>query len=138
MNIQPAYLYLNRPYKLDIKVRRLLYKREALLSCLLPKALVPKEVQVQESVSGDKLGDILGEVEEIEQNIDALLREKAEAVRDTAETIDKLESEEERAVLIGFFLARKSMMEIAEEIHYSRRSIFRLKHRALEHLMELI
>lgn len=138
MNTQPAYLYLNRPYKIDLQVRRLLYKREALLSCLLPKGITLKKDKVQESFTGDKIGDVLGEVEYIEQNINRLLNEKAGVVRETLDTIDKLDSEEERTVLIGFYLARRSMTDLAEEMHYSVRSAFRLKRRALEKIVDLI
>lgn len=138
MNLQTAYDFLNRAHRIDLKVRGLMYKREALLSCLLPKALTPKAIQVQESIPGDKLSDIMAEVQIIEQDINRLLNEKAAAVRETAAMLDKIEDEEERTVLTGFFVARRSMTEIAAELHYSIRSAYRIRRRGMEKLATMI
>lgn len=138
MNLQTAYDFLNRPHRIDLKVRGLMYKREALLSCLLPKALTPKAIQVQESIPSDKLSDIMAEVQLIEQEINRLLNEKARAIREIVETVDKLDREEERLVLIGFFVSRRTMTDLAEEMHYSVQGVYTLRRRGMTKIKALL
>lgn len=138
MNLKPAYEYLNKPHRIELRIRRLMYRREALLSCLLPKGLKPKIVQVQESAPGDKMADVMAEVKGIEDEVERLSWEKVEAIQDTIRTISRLESDAERTVLMGFYVARRPMTELAEELHYSERSAFRLKRKALENITRLI
>ena len=138
MNLKIANEYLNRPHRIDLKIRRLMYRREALLNCLLPKAIRPKYIQVQEGTPGDKMADVMAEVKDIEDEIARLYDERTKAVRETMQTIERLDDDAERTVLFGYYLARRNMNDLAEEIHYSVRSAFRLKRKALENITRLI
>lgn len=138
MNLTPAYEYLNKPQRIELKIRRLMYRREALISCLLPKGLKPKEIQVQETSPGDKMADVMVDVKVIEDDIQRLSLEKTEAVKDIIRTIGMLDNDAERTVLTGYFLARRSMVDLSEEMNYSLRSAFRLRRKALEHVTRLI
>ena len=138
MSLRDVYVFLNRAHSIDRRIQTLCYKREGFLSCLLPKALTPKAVQVQESTSGDKLSEIMAEVQIIEQEINRLLNEKARAIREIVETVEKLDREEERLVLIGFFVSRRTMTDLAEEMHYSVQGVYTLRRRGMTKIKALL
>lgn len=138
MSLRDVYVFLNRAHSIDRRIQTLCYKREGFLSCLLPKALTPKAIQVQESIPGDKLSEVMAEVQLIEQEINRLLNEKARAIREIVETVEKLDREEERLVLIGFFVSRRTMTDLAEEMHYSVQGVYTLRRRGMTKIKALL
>ncbi|MCI1304883.1 MAG: DUF1492 domain-containing protein [Lachnospiraceae bacterium] len=54
------------------------------------------------------------------------------------EVCGKLESEEERTVIVMYYIDGFHMDEIAEAINYSLKSAYRIRKNALEHLAPIV
>lgn len=120
-----------RERRIEKRIRRLMIRREELMSCLYPGSMRYDVDRVQESPD-DRMAAVFAEVDDLDRKIGALLVEKATAVIEVGHAIETLEDENEKDVLSMFFIERRSTSEIAEEKHYSVRQIQRLRKRGVE------
>ena len=103
------------------------------LSRLLPKAITYDKDAVQTSPE-DKMSEIAAEVADIEAKLRSLVVMKRRTIHDVSMSIAKLDSDAEQIVLLGFFVGGLSAQRIAETVHYTVRSVYRLKRRAVRNL----
>ena len=122
---------ISRVRAIDDRIWCLTIKRDALQSCLLPGA-VRYDVDKVQSSPKDKLADIAADVVDIDRTIAELRKEKADAIAQASERIDKLEDSREKAVLTAFYIGHKSVKEIALKLDYSTQHIYRLKKTGLQ------
>ena len=76
--------------------------------------------------------DIIAEVADLQRSRYALTLERMEKREQAMLAITKMEDGEQRAVLIMRYILGKSWDDIAEEMHYSMRGIFKLHGQALQ------
>lgn len=113
-----AFEYLGTVRSIERKIRRLTLQRDELQACLLPAAIVYDKDVVQTSPE-DKLSEIAAAVVDLDREIEALRQEKAHLIRTTSAAIDQLEDETEKLVLTEYFIARMTIRQISDDIHYS-------------------
>lgn len=135
MDVTQVWYRLYRVRSLEQQIQRKLMTKAELESCLYPGGIRYDRSKVK-SEPNDKLFRITAQLMEIDTDIKNLKRRKAAAVQQTADTIELLEDETEKMVLTGFFVARMSIPEIAEMIHYSPRRTYYFRKSALDHLAE--
>lgn len=134
MTISETYKYLESVRRIESEIRKQRLKHDALQSCLLPKAITYDKDAVQTSPE-DKMSEIAAEVADIEANLQILAVTKYRTINDLSKSIAKLDSEDEQIVLLGYYIARRSIPDIAGEIiHYSERQTYRIKRRAVRNL----
>lgn len=134
MTISETYKYLESVRRIESEIRKQRLKHDALQSCLLPKAITYDKDAVQTSPE-DKMSEIAAEVADIEANLQILAVTKYRTINDLSKSIAKLDSEDEQIVLMGYYIARRSIPDIAGEIiHYSERQTYRIKRRAVRNL----
>lgn len=135
MTLKDTYKYLESIKKIDNEIRKQQLKHDALQSCLLPKAITYDKDTVQTSPQ-DKMSEIASEVLDIEKRLDQLIVIKAEKVKEISENISLLENDTEQIVLLGFYVGGLSITAIMDAMHYSERSIYRLRRRGVKRLSE--
>lgn len=134
MTISETYKYLESVRRIESEIRKQQLKHDALQSCLLPKAITYDKDAVQTSPE-DKMSEIAAEVADIEANLQILAVTKYRTINDLSKSIAKLDSEDEQIILLGYYIARRSVPDIANEIiHYSERQTYRIKRRAVRNL----
>lgn len=77
---------------------------------------------------------VIAEIDALEHRRDALVDARMKAVEQIEEAVNSLSDETERTVLYMQYIGCESMDEIAEGMHYSRRSAYRLRAQALRSL----
>jgi len=127
-----GYDYLMQPRRIDYKIRRLQIQVTELESCLLPQAIRYDKDKVQTSPE-DQLSRIAARISDLSRESNRLARKKAELVIEISDEVEALADDTEKAVLMGYFIARKSMKEVAEQIHYTIRGAYKVRARAVRH-----
>lgn len=133
MTISETYKYLESVRRIESEIRKQQLKHDALESCLLPKAITYDKDAVQTSPE-DKISEIAAEVSDIEAKLRSLVVMKRRTIHDVSMSIANLDSDAEQIVLLGFFVGGLSAQRIAETVHYTVRSVYRLKRRAVRNL----
>ena len=105
---------------------------DALRSTLLPSAVRYDKEKVQASPDGDSLSDTLGLITEIEAELDRERNAAAKAVKEAAALINRLEEPELRELLRLRYISCKSWAQIAVEMNYSERTLYRMHGDALK------
>ncbi len=77
-------------------------------------------------------------IDGIERQIKSLKMQIPLQVEAIREACGQLESEEERTVIVMYYIGGFHMDEIAEAINYSMRSVYRIRRSALEHLDPIV
>lgn len=80
------------------------------------------------------LSDYVAQLEEKEQELMIAYRQTAKQLEQISADIAKLDDQEGRMILTARFIQMKTMREIAEERHLSRRSLYRLYKKTLQKL----
>lgn len=124
--LQDTYDFLLSPRRISDEIWRKDLRRQELRSCLLPSGIAYDGDRVQTSPE-DSMARIMAEVDELDQQIDALQRSRALEILRISRVIDRLEDPREATVLDAYYLGRRSMQEIAEHLHYSERHVYRLR-----------
>jgi DNA-directed RNA polymerase specialized sigma subunit len=119
-----------------MRIRRLMLWRAELESSALPGAIRYDGDPVQTSPE-DRMSGILAKVADLDAVIKELLQEKARAVLDIGEAIERLEDETQKTVLAAFYIGRLSMDDVAEMICYSRRQAYRIRREAVEKMAQM-
>ena len=122
-----------RDRHLDSRIRRLKIRRMELMSCLEPGSMRYDQDRVQTSPK-DTVATIFAEVDVLDREIETLQEQRAAAVIEVSDAIEQMEDEREKTVLAMFFLERRRMEEIAEELHYNRQHAYKVRRRGIENL----
>lgn len=137
----PTYVEMYEHLMLVRRINRRIWiaqlERDELQSCLLPSAITYDKDAVQTS-PGDRMGDIAGEVLDMEKKLQALQRRKATAFIQLRREIELLDNEDQRDILVAFFLAHRPMRAIADAQHLSLSSVYRIRKDAIQNLRVLL
>jgi DNA-directed RNA polymerase specialized sigma subunit len=124
---------LNLPRHYDNKIRRLEASIAGLRSCLLPGAIRYDKDKVV-STPVNTMEELYARIDELERKLDKPRNDRAAAALEADEILRKLPDGLERTTLVMFYIERKSMTDIADDLHISLRYSFKVKKRAMEKL----
>lgn len=124
MTRQEAKELLQRPARIESRLRRKTQELETLRASLIPGAVRYDADKVQ-TTPGDRLADAMAELVELEEEIAQLQIEKGLAVLRIGKVLDQIE-DKHAEILLAFYACRKPAKEIAERLHYSISYIYEL------------
>ena len=101
----------------------------------MPAATVYDKPRVQSSPS-DPMPEIMAEADELAEQIRDLERVRLRQIHEACDLIDTLDSDEERTVLIKYFIGGEPMSRIAAELDYSISNVYRLRRIGMRALSE--
>ena len=129
----PVKSFLKRCRDEQIEIDALSEKRAALWASLLPKAVQPKEVDVQTSSPGDAMADVLAEVSELDRQIQAMVDNASRDHARALQIIGSIDKPVYRMVLELYYLSpgRMSWAQVSERMGYSERQTYQLHGQAL-------
>ena len=125
-----AKAYLSRVRKLDRLIRCLCQTRFSLRSSLYGAGPVLPGTPGGHG-NPDRTGKILGQIEALENKIDRYIDELVNFKQDVFEKIRQIENADEQEVLIARYLQFSTWDEIAGQMHYELRQVYRIHRPAL-------
>lgn len=137
MTLDETYDFLMQIRRKEIIIRRKEMQRDELRACLLPGAIRYDRDRVQ-STPTDKMADVIARVDELDREIERLKLEKAQAIIEISDVIEKLDNDKEKAVLTAFYIKAASMEAVAGIVCYSVRHTYFLRKQGVEHLKEVL
>lgn len=126
---------LNRPEIIKQKILQCKYEIDGLRDQLMPGSMEYGKIKVQLTPS-DKLPELEARIDELERKIKHLKKEKAKAINNIKKVAIKL-SEKQKTVILGLYVANKTVTEIAAEMNYTERNIYNIKKYAIERMKEI-
>lgn len=126
---------LNRPEIIKQKILQCKYEIDGLRNQLMPGSMEYGKIKVQFTPS-DKLPEIEARIDELERKIRHLQKEKAKAINNIKKAALKL-PEKEKTIILGLYVANKTVPEIAAEMNYTERNIYNIKKYAIERMKEI-
>ena len=124
--LQETYDTLLGPKRILDEIWRKGLRRQELKNCLLPSGITYDKDPVQTSPE-DSMARIMAEIDEIDQQIERLQECRAMEILRLSRVIDALDDPREATVLDAYYLGGRSMREIADHMHYSVRTVYRLR-----------
>lgn len=137
MTIKETYNYLLQVRILESKIQNCILQHDTLRSCLLPKGIRYDVDRVISSPS-DQMSEIEAKVVDLERKILRLKHEKQTVMVTITKSIYKLSSDNEKTVLLSYYIGRKTVEQIAEEMETSVRNVYYLKRKAISHISSII
>lgn len=125
--------YLSRPRRLENAIRRKEAQLQELRACLLPGVIRYDADRVQQTPE-DKLAEIMARVDELEREIRQHREDKAAAIVGIGRSIEQLDNDLERTVLAAYYIERRPIHSIAEELRYSSSRTYALRQCGVQHL----
>lgn len=135
MTISEAYAFLDSIRRTEAEIVKKQLQHDELQSCLLPAGIRYDLDKVQSSPS-DRMSEIGAKVVDLEREILDLRDLKAQQIIAVNDAVTQLDNDTEQLVLMGFYVGRLPASRVAEIVHFSPRTVFRVKHRAVIHLSE--
>ena len=135
MTLCETLAYINRVRVLERQILRKVLQRDELQSCLLPRAIRYDLDKVQSSPE-DVLPEIAAAVLDLEREIEQLRKEKGRLISEISHAIDLLDDDTEKLVLTAYYICRRPIRRIADDIHYSRSQTYNYFRAGLQHLSE--
>lgn len=129
--------YLERVRMIEKTIRKKKVKREALIDCVIPGGISYDGDRVQSSPS-DRMSSVMSEVADLDKEIEILTDEKLRLIRDISLGIEKLKDEDEKLVLMSFYIGRMPMKKIADDNGYSIRTAYYLRRNGAKHFGETL
>lgn len=137
MTIKETYNYLLQVRILESKIQNCILQHDTLRSCLLPNGIRYDVDRVISSPS-DQMSEIESKVVDLERKILRLKHEKQTVMVTITKSIYKLSSDNEKTVLLSYYIGRKTVEQIAEEMETSVRNVYYLKRKAISHISSII
>ena len=124
--------------KEQAELNSLINKREYIYSTLLPKAARIKEVDVQISAPQDVMADTMAEIEQYDSAISRKILTLSRKHRKGIDMIGKLNDTVQRNALELYYLDSRllSWEQVALEMGYDVRQIYRIKNAAIDELLK--
>ncbi len=124
--------------KEQAELNSLINKREYIYSTLLPKAVKIKEVDVQISAPQDVMADTMAEIEQYDSAISRKILTLSRKHRKGIDMIGKLTDTVQRNALELYYLDSRllSWEQVALEMGYDVRQIYRIKNAAIDELLK--
>ena len=133
--------FLDKARVIEKDMQGMEYLAQGLRSCLRPAGRRYDKDKVDETREKDKIGDTMARIDELEKAIAEKGKEKARAIMAIDQAIhgafgqDKGEASQAQAnILYAYYVAGKTVAEIAAEQGYSERHCLRIKKQAVEKL----
>lgn len=124
--------YLDQAYRLDERINSRLLQLAQLKDMATTITSHIKDICVQESHNNHKLEDTIVKIVEQEKEIDNEIDALVELKTDVRHVIDKVPNVEQRLLLEERYLCFKSWEEIAADMSYGLRWIYKLHDKALK------
>lgn len=137
MTIKETYNYLLQVRILESKIQNCILQHDTLRSCLLPAGIRYDTDRVISSPS-DQMSEITTKVIDLEHQILRLKHEKQMVIVTVTKSIYRLTSDNEKTVLLSYYIGRKTVEQIAEEMETSVRNVYYLKRKAISHISSII
>lgn len=137
MTINQTYDYLLQIKKIEAEIKNKELQRDTLRSCLLPSGIRYDLDRVQTSPE-DQLAAIEARIVDLEKEIRELSHHKQRMLVTITNSIYNLKDDSEKTVLLSYYIGRKKIETIAEEMPCSVRNAFYIKRKAVSHLAKLL
>lgn len=137
MTIKETYNYLLQVRILESRIQNCILQHDTLRSCLLPNGIRYDVDRVITSPT-DQMSEIEARVVDLERMILRLKHEKQLIMVSITKSIYKLSSDNEKTVLLSYYIGRKTVEEIADEMETSVRNVYYLKRKAIQHISSII
>lgn len=125
--------YLQTAYNIQCRIDRLNMRRLDLRNELYSYGIKsPDSEPVQTSISGDRLSEVIGMVDEVERKMVAEIRSLIQQKKTIAAQIETLPNERYRRVLFDRYILCKRWELIATEYDKNIRWVYRMHGRALK------
>lgn len=132
-----VYNFLLAPLRLSNEIWRKEMRCKALKACLLPTGITYDQDKVQTSAS-DRMSEVMAKVGDLNLQIAMLQKERALAILEISQAIDKLTDEKEKTVLDAYYIGQLNMQEIADHQGYSLSHTYYLRRCGAEKLIGII
>ena len=132
MTRKEVHNILDQPRRLAVKIKRLTEEREALIAILMPGGMNMDD-RIQKTPE-DLMAKIMAEVADIDEEI-AQLQDRR--VSEIIHLRHLLEGDDVRMLVVSMsYLGGRPIREIAEELHYSLKHVYRLRGEGLDMIGE--
>ena len=136
MNRQ-AYIFLNSARVLHWEWLRLKAKHDELESCLLPAAIRYDKDHIQSSPC-NQMEDVMARIDLLDRDIEAMKKDKARFIMDVSDMISLIPSDDEKVILLAFYVGNKRMKAVSDMVNYSLNWTYELRKRGVKHLGEIV
>ena len=137
MTIKQTYEYLLQIKILESKIQNAIIQVETLRSCLLPSGIRYDLDKVQTSPA-DQMSGIESRVIDLEHDIKQMEHQKNRLIVQITNAIYCLQNDDEKTVLLAYYIGRKRIEDIADEIPVSVRTAYYIKRKAISHLAAIL
>ena len=125
-----AYELLNRPEDIQQEILQKQYELDGLRQGLMPGSMNYDSDRVKNSVK-DRMPDYASRIDELENEITLLKRKKKAAINNIKKAVQHL-PEKHKTVILGFYVANKTIKEIADDMGYSMQRVYQYKKEAIK------
>lgn len=129
--IEEAAYYLEAVQRLMDRIQHKVELKEQLKLSLLGGAIRYDKDPIQGSIASDKLGDIMCEVADMENDIDGMLIRLQKIRARELKKIDRLPDLNERVVLKRLYLDLEDIWTVKEHLGFHLHSVYRIRKRGL-------
>lgn len=134
MTRKEVHNILDQPRRLAIRIKRLTEEREALIGVLMPGGMDMND-RIQKTPE-DVMAKVMAEVADIDEEIEQLTARRANEI---IRIRGLLEGDDVRMAVVSMsYIAQLPMRAIAEEVHYSLKSVYRLRAEGLDMVGEKV
>lgn len=137
MTIKQTYEYLLQIKILESRIQNAIIQRETLRSCLLPSG-IRYDVDKVDTTPSDQMSGIEARVIDLEREIKGMERQKQRLIVQITNAIYRLQNDDEKTVLLAYYIGRKRIEDIADEIPVSVRTAYYIKRKAISHLAAIL
>lgn len=134
----PAERFFNRPYILDERITRTVAEIERLTYLMLPSGIDYSRPQVM-STPEDIMTKYAAEKADLEDELARLQREYLRARDDIKAVLEALDEVDSRGatILCDIYISHKSVQRIAQDRHYNRQHLYKIRDKALQQAWRL-
>jgi len=132
-----AFNTLNAVRVIDLRIQRLLSKKEMLESCLLPSGIRYDLDKVQGSYQ-NQMEKLTGEISAVEQELREMFSAKRAKAAEIELLIDQVSSDECKTILYMRFLSNKRIKDIAGSMSYSNDWVYKKMRKGVDEVGRII
>lgn len=132
-----AFNTLNAVRVIDLRIQRLLSKKEMLESCLLPSGIRYDLDKVQGSYQ-NQMEKLTGEISAVEQELREMFSAKRAKAAEIELLIDQVSSDECKTILYMRFLSNKRIKDIANSMSYSNDWVYKKMRKGVDEVGRII
>lgn len=133
MELREGKAALSQVKVIEQMIKAKLLQAEALKASLELRAIRYDGDKVQ-TMAADQMAEVFAKIDELNNEVNDLIKEKQKAILETSAFIDQLEDATERMVLTAFYVSGQSARRIAREMQYSRRGVYKIMERGIAKL----